>query len=313
MEKSKGAGLETWYYGYDTLNRLTSIKQTTNGTTAEYTATYTYDAYGNLMEEQDWQSGGSTTVTYSAYDGGQVWADLNSGLTVTTRYLGEPGSTLLFARIDVGVGLRQVSQDVPGSVRNVWDGTGVLDHVQYAAFGSVASETNAGVGGYVLYDGLREDRTSGTVQTPWRTLLTSLGRWMQEDPIGFDAGDGDLYRYVGNDPVNVIDPTGLDSIQIPDFLHKPGQPDPAFPFRPKGTSANDFDPRNWPPESPWLPPPLVLGPYDIDWNSPPTTPAEQWKSGMPDVPGWTTGRWKGGIRIDWLKLVFPLTKLAIGL
>ena len=32
VEKSKGAGLETWYYAYDTLNRLTSIEQTSNRT-----------------------------------------------------------------------------------------------------------------------------------------------------------------------------------------------------------------------------------------------------------------------------------------
>ena len=32
-QKSKGDGLETWYYGYDNLNRLTSVRETRNGTT----------------------------------------------------------------------------------------------------------------------------------------------------------------------------------------------------------------------------------------------------------------------------------------
>ena len=32
----------------------------------------------------------------------------------------------------------------------------------------------------------------------------------RQAPCGFDAGDGDLYRYVGNDPTNATDPTGLD-------------------------------------------------------------------------------------------------------
>jgi hypothetical protein len=36
----------------------------------------------------------------------------------------------------------------------------------------------------------------------------SIGRWLQEDPIGFAAGDPNLYRYVGNDPLNNTDPTG---------------------------------------------------------------------------------------------------------
>jgi uncharacterized protein RhaS with RHS repeats len=37
----------------------------------------------------------------------------------------------------------------------------------------------------------------------------SIGRWMEEDPIGFEAGDANLYRYVENDPANEIDPLGL--------------------------------------------------------------------------------------------------------
>src|ERR1700722_8006947 len=38
---------------------------------------------------------------------------------------------------------------------------------------------------------------------------TRIGRWMEEDPIGFAAGDANLYRYVGNDPTNNTDPSGL--------------------------------------------------------------------------------------------------------
>src|SRR6185437_2738121 len=37
----------------------------------------------------------------------------------------------------------------------------------------------------------------------------SIGRWLEEDPVGFEAGDVDLYRYVFNAPTYLIDPSGL--------------------------------------------------------------------------------------------------------
>jgi RHS repeat-associated protein len=39
----------------------------------------------------------------------------------------------------------------------------------------------------------------------------NLGRFMQSDPLGFDAGDMNLFRYCGNDPVNGRDPFGLET------------------------------------------------------------------------------------------------------
>ncbi|QDU75307.1 hypothetical protein Pan97_23370 [Bremerella volcania] len=37
----------------------------------------------------------------------------------------------------------------------------------------------------------------------------TIGRWISEDPIGFEAADENLQRYVGNNPINSTDPSGL--------------------------------------------------------------------------------------------------------
>jgi uncharacterized protein RhaS with RHS repeats len=37
----------------------------------------------------------------------------------------------------------------------------------------------------------------------------TVGRWITEDPIGFEGNDANLYRYVGNSPTNYLDPSGL--------------------------------------------------------------------------------------------------------
>src|SRR5579871_5425675 len=48
-----------------------------------------------------------------------------------------------------------------------------------------------------------------------RYLDTQKGRWLTQDPIGFDGGDWDLYRYVENRPTSQSDPSGLWCIKIP--------------------------------------------------------------------------------------------------
>ncbi len=41
-----------------------------------------------------------------------------------------------------------------------------------------------------------------------REYDASIGRWLTKDPILFDARDTNLYGYVFNDPINLIDPSG---------------------------------------------------------------------------------------------------------
>jgi RHS repeat-associated protein len=221
-QKSKGTGLETWYYTYDQRNLLTSVRETTNGTTNEFAATYTYDALGRRVQQDRWD-GTSTVTTEYAFDAtGQVWAELNGSNAVQYRYLNGDGSTAVFARINVSGGtVAWVVQDRLGSVRDVTDATQVNDHVEYSAFGAIASETNSANGVSYGYTGLFQDRYTFQDFATNRVLDPTTAKWLQQDPIMFQAGDANLQRYVGNHPTNEIDPSGLQGRVIgPQILQK---------------------------------------------------------------------------------------------
>jgi RHS repeat-associated protein len=63
------------------------------------------------------------------------------------------------------------------------------------------------------FPGQYYDAESGLNYNVMRDYDPTLGRYMQNDPIGF-RGSIDLYSYVMNTPVNVLDPSGLDTYHI---------------------------------------------------------------------------------------------------
>jgi RHS repeat-associated protein len=209
-QKSKGAGLETWYYTYDQRNLLTSVRETTNGTTNEFAATYTYDALGRRVQQDRWDGTNTVTTEYAFDATGQVWAELNGSNAAQYRYLNGDGATQVLARINVGGGtVAWVAQDRLGSVRDVSDTTQVNDHVEYDAFGKTASESNSANGVSWGYTGLFQDRYTFLAFADNRVLDPTLGKWLQQDPIMFQAGDANLQRYTGNNATNATDPSGL--------------------------------------------------------------------------------------------------------
>jgi len=59
------------------------------------------------------------------------------------------------------------------------------------------------------YTGRQLDPESASYYYRARTYLPEVGRFAQPDPIGFDGGDVNLYRYVENNPLSNADPLGL--------------------------------------------------------------------------------------------------------
>jgi RHS repeat-associated protein len=213
-KKSKGASAETWTYAYDSLNHLVSAKDAgTDGGTTLTLVTYVYDVLGNRIEEDAWtQSGGTTTVSRYAYDGSNVWADLNGSNALTMRRLYLDGVDQPFARIDSSGNAGWYLQDHLGSTRDIenYAGTMVLDHLDYDAYGSITNDTNSANGDRMKYAAGAYDSYTGLEQFRERWYDPKTGRWTSQDPLGFAAGDNNLYRYVNNNAVNLVDPTGLE-------------------------------------------------------------------------------------------------------
>jgi len=59
------------------------------------------------------------------------------------------------------------------------------------------------------WEGLDKDAATGLYYDDARFYSSAIGRPLSQDPLGFAAGDSNLYRYVNNEPTNATDPSGL--------------------------------------------------------------------------------------------------------
>jgi RHS repeat-associated protein len=71
------------------------------------------------------------------------------------------------------------------------------------------------VGNRFLFTGREYLAEIGLYDYRNRFYSPSLGRFLQTDPIGFSAGDENLYRYVFNNSITVNDPDGLEVVCTP--------------------------------------------------------------------------------------------------
>jgi RHS repeat-associated protein len=91
-----------------------------------------------------------------------------------------------------------------------------VEYYRYSAFGrpeivredGVVDKRSA-VGNSRLFAGGEWIAEAAVYDLRNRVYSPHLGRFHQPDPMQFDGGDANLYRYVGNNPVNRVDPLGL--------------------------------------------------------------------------------------------------------
>ncbi len=95
--------------------------------------------------------------------------------------------------------------------------TGTSTHYVYSAFGRILSIDGGDPKNDTHLFGFtgRETDADTLITDHWmyyraRYYNPSTGRFVSQDPIGFLAGDANLYRYVGNWVTGAADPSGLD-------------------------------------------------------------------------------------------------------
>nr|WP_281174046.1 RHS repeat-associated core domain-containing protein [Methylomicrobium agile] len=185
-----------WTYAYNLDNQLTAASQ------AGSSHSLAYDGAGRLR-----QTTLAGAVTNLAYDGVDLVAEYDSAGTLLRRYVHGPG-----------VDQPLVGYEGSGTANKSWL---YSDHQ-----GSIVASANSAGTGTALYNygpygepnttaGLRFRYTGQQLLGPLnlyyykaRFYSPALGRFLQTDPVGYQDGLN-RYAYVGNNPFNRNDPSGL--------------------------------------------------------------------------------------------------------
>ena len=197
-------------YKWDYRNRLTEVDSVVSGVNTVL-ATYTYDALDRRIGVTE-----SGATRWTLYDGNSAVLDFNGSGTQTARYLNGPtaaGVDAVMARETLGGTVAWYLPDRLGTIRDLIDNSGnVIDHIDYGVFGNVQGESSPSNRDGFKYAGMRYDSTIGLYFDQARWYDPTSGRFVSIDPVGFAAGDADLYRYVGNGPTIYFDPSGLSGV-----------------------------------------------------------------------------------------------------
>lgn len=185
---------------WNSLQQLTSV--TTNGTTV----TYGYAPSGKRLRRTE---GGQSI--YYVYDEDDLAMEVDASGNPLRAYTHWPGVDLpLSVRVTSG-GQESVyyyTMEAPGHVTGVLNASGgVAGQFRYAPFGEVESGSDT-TGQPLRYMARELDPSTGLYYVRARWYDQTLARFISEDPIGL-AGGMNTYAYVGNDPVNRRDPSGL--------------------------------------------------------------------------------------------------------
>ena len=227
-------------YAYDYRNRLTEVDAKVGGVTTVL-ATYTYDALDRRIGIAE-----AGATTWTVFDGTTTdpLLDFNGSGSQTARYLNGPQGNLVDALLarETSGGVAWYLPDRLGSVKDLVDNTGVVvDHIDYNAYGKTTNETAPSAGDRFGFAWLVRDPATGLNLAVRRTQDPISGRWTSEDPIGFEGGDANLYRYVNNRPASALDPSGTEIYLVPSSVYGLGNHYSIIVYDPASGTGIQYD------------------------------------------------------------------------
>ncbi|MEO8132570.1 MAG: RHS repeat-associated core domain-containing protein [Betaproteobacteria bacterium] len=170
------------------------------------TMTYVYDGLRRRVSRTS--AAGTTQYLYGSPDNDLQVSNTRSPAGILTTYYYDD-SRRLFA-IQRGANRYYVASDQLGSPREIIDAAGaVVKVIEYDSAGSITLDSNPAFELAIGFAGGLADAATGLVRFGLRDYDPVAGRWTARDPAVFDGRQANVYAYVNNDPINLIDPVGF--------------------------------------------------------------------------------------------------------
>jgi RHS repeat-associated protein len=195
-------------YEYDHRNRLISVVERSAGGIILNETAYVYDVADRLIARVV-----NGQVMHTVYGDVSAWADFADSGSVVARYLHGDRIDEILARSRPSDGSAWYLVDKLGTIRALANSSGVVvNHLDYDSFGNLVLQTNPAAGDRFGFTGREFEASIGLYYFRARFYDATTGRFVNEDPIRFDAGDTNVFRYVGNSVTILTDPSGNSAI-----------------------------------------------------------------------------------------------------